>query len=116
MTVCDTTSYIANHTKRSAWKVFEENHSLLNNLDTGELAAETIKFSGNYACRLYRPNVRNTDSVDIACHLLFSKTMKPEAMAPTRAELTIVPFVPWHGAPRYQGGPPRPAAEFVSLK
>jgi len=30
-----------------------------------------------------------------------------------KAELTIVPFVPWHGAPRHQGAPPRPAAEFL---
>jgi len=58
--------------KKYGWGVY---------LGTGELAAETIKSSGNYVCRLY--NAHNTYSVHTACHLLFSETMKREAMAKT---------------------------------
>ena len=81
LTGCDTTSYIANHTKRSSWKIFKENHGLLKNLDIGELTDDTIQSSETFVCRIY--NVHRTDSIDAARHLLFSKTGKPEAMAPT---------------------------------
>jgi len=81
LTGCDTTSYIANHTKRSSWKVSKEHHELLKNLAICELTEETIKSSETFVCRIY--NVYTTDSVDAARHLLFSKMGKPEAMAPT---------------------------------
>ena len=81
LTGCDTTSYIANHTKQSSWKVFKEHHELLKNLGIGELTEETIKSSEMFVCRIY--NVDKTDSVDAARHILFAKTGKPEAMAPT---------------------------------
>src|SRR6478609_2380673 len=81
LTGCDTTSYFANHTKRSTWKVFEEHHKLLNNLGIGELTDDTIKCAEAFVCRIY--NVHRTDSVDSARHLLFSKTGKPETMSPT---------------------------------
>ena len=81
LTGCDTTSYIANHTKRSSWKIFKEHHGLLKNLGIGELTDDTMPSSETFVCRIY--NVRRTDSIDAARHLLFSKTGKPEAMAPT---------------------------------
>ena len=81
LTGCDTTSYIANHTKRSAWKVFKEHHQLLINLGIGELTEETIRSSETFVCRIY--DVHKTDSIDAARHILFSKTGKPEAMSPT---------------------------------
>ena len=77
----DTTSYIANHTKRSSWKIFQEHHGLLKNFGIGELTDDTIQSSETFVCRIY--NVHRTDSIDAARHLLFSKTGKPEAMAPT---------------------------------
>ena len=67
---CDTTSYIANHTKRSPWKIFKEHHGLLKNLG--------LQSSETFVCRIY--NVHRTDSIDAARHLFFSKTGKPEAM------------------------------------
>ena len=78
---CDTTSYIANHTKRSSCKIFKEHHGLLKNLGIGELTDDTIQSSETFVCRIY--NAHRTDSIDAARHLLFSKTGKPEAMAPT---------------------------------
>ena len=81
LTGCDTTSYFANHTKRSTWKVFEEHHELLNNLGIGELTDDAIKSAEAFVCRIY--DVHRTDSVDSARHMLFSKTGKPEAMSPT---------------------------------
>ena len=81
LTGCDTTSYIANHTKRSSWNIFKEHHGLLKNLDIGELTDDTIQSSETFVCRIY--NVHRTDSIDAARHLLFSKTGKPEAMAST---------------------------------
>ena len=62
LTGCDTTSYIANHTKRSSMKIFKEHHDLLKNLGIGELAEETIKSSETFVFRIY--NVPRTDSID----------------------------------------------------
>jgi hypothetical protein len=81
LTGCDTTSYIADHTKRTAWRVFKEHHALLNELGVGDLTKEKIMSSEAFMCRMY--NVQRTDSVDTARHLLFPKTAKPEAMPPT---------------------------------
>ena len=81
LTGCDTTSYIANHTKRSSWKIFKEHHGLLKNLGIGELTDDTIQSSETCVCRIY--NEHRTDSIDAARHVLFSKTGKPEAIAPT---------------------------------
>ena len=78
---CDTTSYIANHTKRSSWKIFKEHHGLLKNLGIGELSDDAIQYSETFVCRIY--NVHRTDSIDAARHLLFSKTGTPETIAPT---------------------------------
>ena len=79
LTGCDTTSYIANHTKRSSY--IKEHHGLLKNLGYGEPSDDAIQSSETVVCRIY--NVHRTDSIDAARHLLFSKTGKPEAMAPT---------------------------------
>ena len=85
LTGCNTTSYIANHTKRSSWKIFKERHGLLKNLGIGELTDDTMQYSETCVCRIY--NMHRTDSIDAARHLLFSKTGKPEAMAPTSDKL-----------------------------
>ena len=60
----------------------------------GELTEETIKSSETIVCRIY--HLHRTDSIDAARHLLFSKTRKPAAMAPTsdavRFHLRIVHY------------------------
>ena len=76
---------------------------MLKNLGIGELTEETIKASGTFVCRIY--NVYRTDSIDATRLLLFSKTGKPEAMAPTsdalRFHLTRVhdQTMIWRNAP-----------------
>ena len=81
LTRCDTTCYIANHTKRSAWKVFKDRNELLKNLGISELTDATIKSSEAFICRIYK--VHKTDSVDAARHILFCTTGKPEALPPS---------------------------------
>ena len=80
-TGCDNTSYFANHTKQSSWKVFREHHNQLKNLGIGELTQETIKSAEAFVCRMY--NVHITYSADSTRHMLFSKNSKPEAMSLT---------------------------------
>jgi len=69
LTGCNSTSYFANHTKRSSWKVFIEHRQLLNNLGIGDLTEETILSSEKFVCRIY--GVHKTDSVDAARHVLY---------------------------------------------
>ena len=64
LTGCDTTSYIANHSKRTSWGLFKEHHELLNGLGIGELTGQKIKSSEAFLCRLY--NEERADSVDTA--------------------------------------------------
>ena len=86
-TGCDTTAYIANHNKRSSWKIYKEYHGLLKNLGIGEITDETIKYLETFVCRIY--NVHRTDSIDAAPHLLCSKTGTPEPMAPASDALSF---------------------------
>ena len=81
LTGCDTTSYFANHTKKSAWKIFNDNHQLLCDVGIGELTRETVISVEKFVCRVY--NIRETDAVDSARYLMFSKTKKTEHIPPT---------------------------------
>jgi len=81
ITGCDTTSYMANHTKRTAWKVYMSNHELLKNVGVGILTEEAIKLAEAFVCKIYQ--LQGTQSVDKGRHLLFAKTGKPEALPQT---------------------------------
>ena len=72
LTVCHTTCYIANHARRSSWKIFKDYHGFLKNLGIGDLTEETLKSPETFVCRIY--NVYRTDSIDAARLLLFSET------------------------------------------
>jgi hypothetical protein len=52
LTGCDVTSYIAKHTKISAWKVFKVDHELLHNLGVGDLTDEKERSAEKFVCRL----------------------------------------------------------------
>ena len=52
LTGCDVISYIANLTKRSAWKVFKVDHDLLHNLGVGDLTDEKERSAEKFVCRL----------------------------------------------------------------
>ncbi|KAL5011200.1 hypothetical protein ScPMuIL_011718, partial [Solemya velum] len=79
LTGYDTTSYFANHSKKSSWKwkVLMEHHQLLKNLGIGE----TIHSTETFVCRMY--DVHKTNYIDEARYILFSRTGKPESMSPT---------------------------------
>ena len=78
LTGCDTTSYIAGHSKKSAWMTFQTRHRLLENLGKGE---ETIQNTEQFICKLYKlTSVRNTNEARL---ILFNKTRSPESLPPT---------------------------------
>ncbi len=86
LTGSDTTSYIAGHTKTSAWNVSQENHALLEKLGTGELNENVIRSVEAFVCKLYKVP---TTSVDQARCTLFAKYNAPEQLPPTRDALML---------------------------
>lgn len=87
LTGCDTTSFICNHSKKSAWKVFRQYHELLSSIGEGELTDEKMKKVEKFVCKLYK--LDQIVSVDEARVALFSKKAKPEALPPTEDALSL---------------------------
>ena len=87
LTGCDTTSFICNHSKKSAWKVFLQHNTLLSSLGEGELTEEKMKEVEEFVCKLYK--LDSIESVDEARAILFSKKGKPEALPPTSDALSL---------------------------
>ena len=81
LTGSDTTSYIAGYSKKSAWKTFQMNHHLLENLGKGELTAETSQNAEQFICKLY--NIKNVSKTNEARVILFNKSRSPESLPPT---------------------------------
>ena len=72
LTGSDTTSYIAGCSKKSAWKIFQTHHQLLENLGKGEMTAEALKNAEEFVCKLY--NVKNVSmSTGVARAILFNR-------------------------------------------
>ena len=87
LTGCNTTSFICNHSKRSAWKVFLKNHTLLSSVGEGKLTEEKMKEVKEFICKMYK--LDSIGSVDEARAILFSKKGKPEALPPTSDALSL---------------------------
>ena len=87
LTGCDTTSYISNHSKLLAWKMFQDKYLLVALLGEGKLTANKVKDAEKFICAMY--NCGNTESVNDARVLLFSKTKKPEKLPPTKDVLEL---------------------------
>ncbi len=85
LTGCDTTSYMANHSKQTSWTLFKEHYALLNGLGVGDITKETIQSVESFVCKIYK--VPQTASVDTARHVLFLKGGKPEVLPPTKDSL-----------------------------
>ena len=81
LTGCDTTSYICNHTKVSAWKIFLQKYHLLVSLGEEELTVTKVKKAEKFFCSMY--NCGHLESLNNARVRLFPKTTKPEALPPT---------------------------------
>ena len=81
LTGSNTTSHIAGHSKKSAWKTFQVHHHLLKNLGKGKLCTETSQNAEQYICKLY--NVDSMSTTDEAQVILFNKSCSPESPPPT---------------------------------
>jgi hypothetical protein len=82
LTGSDTTSFVAGHSKQTAYKVFQEHHHLLIGLGDGEPTDEKVKSAESFICRLYKvPAI--IESADQARSILFAKASTPEALPPT---------------------------------
>ncbi len=80
LTGSDTTSYICGHSKKTAWKTFQEHFGLLQDLGVGELESGTIKAAECFMCKIYRID---TNSLDKARFILFPKLDTPDKLPPT---------------------------------
>ena len=82
ITVCDSTSFISSHTKKSAWSAFKVYYKLLCVFGEGQLTDQKIKYAEKFVCRLYNVS-------DIVCTtnearlLLFGKLSSPVSLPPT---------------------------------
>ena len=112
LTGCDTTSYICNHTKVSAWKIFLQNYHLLVSLGEGELTVTKVKKAEKFFCALY--NSGHLESLNNARVRLFPKTTKPETLPPTtdafelHLKRTHYQALTWKQADRLEPHLPRP--------
>ena len=87
LTGSDVTSFLSGHSKKTAWKVFEQHHELLKDLGKGNLAKETIAETEQFVCRLY--NTQDVTTVDKARSQLFMKSRAPESLPPTSDALSF---------------------------
>ena len=81
LTGCDTTSYLAGHSKKSCWKIFLQDHDLIRNLGTGDLTVETVHDAERFICKVY--GMPNIDTVNKARSQMFVKSRAPDCLPPT---------------------------------
>jgi len=53
ITGCDSTSQLAGHGKKTAWRIFEPHHNKLSQLGKGDLTEETSKLAEQFIFQLY---------------------------------------------------------------
>ena len=81
LTVSDTTSYFAGHTKRKALPIFLDNTELLSQLGRDPLTETTVKECESFICKLHStPEASTTDEARVT---LFQKGIKPELLPQT---------------------------------
>ena len=114
LTGSDVTSYIANHTKKSSWKVFQANHHLLTSMGVGStLTDDTERAAETFICRIY--NILTTDSVDTARHTLFYNVKKETLFTFTFTRVHHQALIViWRNA--HLGQPEIPAPETMGWK
>ena len=80
ITGCDTTSYLSGHSKKTAWKVFQEHFELLLPLGEGGLDIFKLKSAERFVCKIYKTEA---DSTDMARFIMFAKVGTPDKLPPT---------------------------------
>ena len=81
ITGCDTVSFFAGHSKKTAWKAFAHHQKLLESLGDGNLDDTRVKSVEKFISRVY--NAANTEGCNEARAALFSRCRSPEALPPT---------------------------------
>jgi hypothetical protein len=71
ITSCDTTSFFYGISKKNAYKVYEQDANLLEEIGEAELTDEKIKLDEAFICKLYN---QVTDTSDEARDLMFGKS------------------------------------------
>ena len=106
--------YIANHTKKSSWKVFQANYHLLTSMGVGStLTDDTERAAETFICRIY--NISTTDSVDTARHTLFYNVKKETLFTFTFTRVHHQALIViWRNA--HLGQPEIPAPETMGWK
>ena len=85
---CDATSYIAGHTKKKIWKIYQSHNNLLQGLGDGLLVTEEMLSSvEQFVCRVY--GQEHTNSIDESRKILFPKTSNSESLPPTANALHL---------------------------
>ena len=80
ITGCDSVSFIAGHSKKSAWKVFGTHYESLCDLGKAELTSEVIQSAEKFIC-LY--NLNDIDKCNKARVVMFCKGRSQESLPPT---------------------------------
>ena len=81
LTGCGTTSFLAGHSKKTAWKVFKEQYELLVDLGNGELDDDKIKSAEQFVCRIY--DITEEGDVNKARVILLTGSRSIQALLPT---------------------------------
>ena len=81
ITGCDTVSFFAGHSKKTAWKAFAHHQKLLESLGDGNLDDTTVKSVEKFISRVYKAT--NAEGCNEARAALFSRCRSPEALPPT---------------------------------
>ena len=85
LTGCDTTSFIAQHSKFTAWTALVSNSHLIKNLGTNSLEESDYKQIEKFFCILY--GMPEEEDINIVRYNLFLKKQNPDALPPTRDAL-----------------------------
>ena len=81
LTGCDTVSYLAGHSKKTAWDVFLTDNHLISDLGKNDFKGETIKSVEKFVCKIYKCS--SAESCDEARAIMFSKCLSPDKLPPT---------------------------------
>jgi len=81
ITGCDSVSQLSGHTKKTAWRVFQLNHSNLSQLGKGNLTEDISKSAEKFICHLY--GVPEAQTCDEARVKLFCRGRPQESLPPT---------------------------------
>ena len=87
LTGYDTASFLAGHSKKTAWKVFKEQYELLVDLSNGELNDDKIKSAEKFVCQIY--GIAEEDDIDKARVILFTGSRSMQALPPSSDALRL---------------------------